>query len=49
MLIWQQYDYTQHFVCSNNNPDECEGHTGKFKKGWWIDIRDLPDEWFKKK
>ena len=37
------------FVCSNNNPDECEGHTGKFKKGWWIDSIDLPDEWFKKK
>ena len=42
-------DAAPDFVCSNNNSDECEGHTGKFKKGWWIDSRDLPNEWFKKK
>ena len=42
-------DAAPDFVCSNNNPDECEGHNGKFKKGWWLDSRDLPDEWFKKK
>ena len=37
------------FVCSNNNPDESEGHTGKYRKGWWIDDFNLPNEWFRKK
>jgi len=37
------------FACSNNNPNECKGHTGKYRKGWWVEDFNLPDEWFRKK
>ena len=33
------------FVCSNNNSDSCDGHTGKYRKAWWLNSRDLPSGW----
>ena len=39
-------DSAPDFVCSNNNKDKCSGHTGKFKKGWWVDSKDIPSEWY---
>ena len=39
-------DSAPDFVCSNNNKDKCSGHPGKFKKGWWVDSKDIPNEWY---
>ena len=33
------------FVCSNNDSDSCDGHTGKYRKAWWLNSRDLPSGW----
>ncbi len=33
------------FVCSTNDPAICGGHTGKWRKSWWLDNSDIPDEW----
>lgn len=33
------------FVCSTNDPAICGGHTGKWRKSWWLDNSDIPKEW----
>jgi len=33
------------FVCSTNDPVTCGGHSGKWRKSWWIDNSDIPAEW----
>jgi hypothetical protein len=33
------------FVCANNDPAICGGHTGKWRKSWWLNSSDLPEEW----
>ena len=33
------------FVCSTNDPVVCGGHTGKWRKSWWLDNSDIPEEW----
>jgi len=33
------------FVCSTNEPSDCGGHTGKWRKSWWLNSSDLPKEW----
>lgn len=33
------------FRCSAQSPDECDGHDGRFAKGWWLDSKDLPQDW----
>lgn len=33
------------FVCSGKNVTECPMHTGKWRKSWWMDNSDLPEEW----
>ena len=33
------------FVCSTNDPVVCGGHTGKWRKSWWLDNSDIPQEW----
>lgn len=38
-------DKSPDFVCSTNDPAICGGHTGKWRKSWWMDNSDLPEEW----
>ena len=33
------------FVCSTNDPVVCGGHTGKWRKSWWLDNSDIQQEW----
>lgn len=33
------------FTCSTNDPVTCGGHSGKWRKSWWLDNSDLPKEW----
>ena len=33
------------FVCSGKDVTECPMHTGKWRKSWWMDNSDLPEEW----
>ncbi len=33
------------FVCSTNDAIKCSGHSGKWRKSWWLDNSDLPKEW----
>ena len=33
------------FTCSSNDPTVCGGHTGKWRKSWWLDNSDIPKEW----
>ena len=37
------------FTCSNNNdcPNQKQGHTRVLRKSWWLDSKDLPQEWIK--
>jgi len=38
-------DKSPDFTCSTNDPTVCGGHTGKWRKSWWIDNSDIPEEW----
>ena len=38
-------DRSPDFVCSTNDPAICGGHTGKWRKSWWMDNTDLPEDW----
>lgn len=38
-------DKSPDFVCSTNDPAICGGHSGKWRKSWWLDNSDLPEEW----
>jgi len=33
------------FTCSTNDPVICGGHSGKWRKSWWLDNADIPKEW----
>jgi len=33
------------FVCSTNDPAICGGHTGTWRKSWWLNSSDIPEEW----
>ena len=37
------------FTCSNNTdcPNQKQGHTIVLRKSWWLDSKDLPQEWIK--
>ena len=38
-------DKSPDFVCSTNDPVTCGGHSGKWRKSWWVDNSDIPVEW----
>ena len=38
-------DKSPDFTCSTNDPVVCGGHTGKWRKSWWLDNTDIPKEW----
>ena len=38
-------DKSPDFVCSTNDPAICGGHSGKWRKSWWLDNNDTPEEW----
>ena len=38
-------DKSPDFTCSTNDPVVCGGHTGKWRKSWWLDNSDIPEEW----
>jgi hypothetical protein len=38
-------DKSPDFVCSTNDPVTCGGHSGKWRKSWWLDNTDIPQEW----
>lgn len=38
-------DKSPDFVCSTNDPAMCGGHSGKWRKSWWLDNADIPEEW----
>jgi len=38
-------DKSPDFTCSTNDPVVCGGHTGKWRKSWWLDNTDIPTEW----
>lgn len=38
-------DKSPDFTCSTNDPVVCGGHTGKWRKSWWLDNSDIPKEW----
>ena len=37
-------DKSPDFTCSGKTPI-CGGHTGKWRKSWWLDNSDIPEEW----
>ncbi len=38
-------DKSPDFTCSTNDAAICGGHTGKWRKSWWLDNSDIPEEW----
>tara|TARA_B100000214_G_scaffold370595_1_gene345521 strand:+ start:12951 stop:13511 length:561 start_codon:yes stop_codon:yes gene_type:complete len=38
-------DRSPDFVCSTNDPVVCGGHTGKWRKSWWLNSSDIPEKW----
>ena len=38
-------DKSPDFVCSTNDPAVCGGHSGKWRKSWWLDNSDVPEDW----
>jgi len=38
-------DKSPDFTCSTNDPVVCGGHTGKWRKSWWLDNSNIPKEW----
>ena len=38
-------DKSPDFTCSTNDPVVCGGHTGKWRKSWWLDNSDIPEGW----
>lgn len=38
-------DKSPDFTCSTNDPVVCGGHTGKWRKSWWLDNSNIPEEW----
>tara|TARA_B100000287_G_scaffold56132_1_gene49320 strand:- start:2379 stop:2930 length:552 start_codon:yes stop_codon:yes gene_type:complete len=38
-------DKSPDFVCSTNDPAICGGHSGKWRKSWWMDNNDIPEDW----
>lgn len=38
-------DKSPDFVCSTNDPAICGGHSGKWRKSWWLDNSDIPEAW----
>ena len=42
---YKKGDKSPDFVCSTNDPAICGGHSGKWRKSWWLDNSDLPEEW----
>ena len=38
-------DKSPDFTCSTDDPAKCGGHTGKWRRSWWLDNSDIPEEW----
>ena len=38
-------DKSPDFVCSTNDPAICGGHSGQWRKSWWMDNNDIPEDW----
>ena len=50
LMVWdnrrnKKSDRSPDFVCSGKTPEECPQHTGKWRKSWWLDNPDVPQEW----
>tara|TARA_R100000278_G_scaffold122863_2_gene110277 strand:- start:5419 stop:5982 length:564 start_codon:yes stop_codon:yes gene_type:complete len=50
LMVWdnrrnKKSDRSPDFVCSGKTPEECPQHTGKWRKSWWLDNSDIPQEW----
>ena len=49
-MIWdnrnnKKSERSPDFVCSGNSLEECPQHTGKWRKSWWVDNNNIPEEW----
>ena len=49
-MVWdnrnsKRSDKSPDFTCSGKNLEECPQHTGKWRKSWWLDNSDIPEEW----
>jgi len=50
LMVWdnrktKRTDKSPDFTCSGKTPEECPMHTGKWRKSWWLDNNDIPEEW----
>lgn len=50
LMVWdnrrtKKSDKSPDFTCSGKTPMECPMHTGKWRKSWWLDNSDIPEEW----
>lgn len=50
LMVWdnrnsKKSDKSPDFTCSGKTPEECPMHTGKWRKSWWLDNTDIPEEW----
>lgn len=50
LMVWdnrrsKKTDKSPDFTCSGKTPMECPMHTGKWRKSWWLDNSDIPEEW----
>ncbi len=50
LMVWdnrrnKKSDKSPDFVCSGKSPMDCPMHTGKWRKSWWLDNSDIPQEW----
>ena len=46
-IVKELWNMSEHYICTNDNPSECKGHTGKKSQRWDIAFQDLPLSWYR--
>tara|TARA_B100001778_G_scaffold10792_1_gene8565 strand:- start:318 stop:761 length:444 start_codon:yes stop_codon:yes gene_type:complete len=46
-IVKELWNMTELYICTNDNPSECKGHTGKLSQRWNIAFQDLPLSWYR--
>ena len=46
-IVKEFWNMSELYICTNDNPSECKGHTGKKSQRWDIAFQDLPLSWYR--
>ena len=46
-IVKEPWNMSGLYICTNDNPNECKGHTGKKSQRWDIAFQDLPLSWYR--